>query len=121
MNVLAALRSLKPRFKRLLPRSLFGRTLLIIVLPTLITLAAATFVFFDRHWYTVTNRMAYALAGDVAAVVELMHEKPTPEGRDAVVHLAASKMDLYVTFMPGATMTPRVHHRLNPLRDILKG
>src|ERR1700722_15256900 len=101
MNVLAALRSLKPRFKRLLPRSLFGRTLLIIVLPTLITLAAATFVFFDRHWYTVTNRMAYALAGDVAAVVELMHESKTAENRTIITDLASAKMDLYVTFMPG--------------------
>src|SRR5580698_8083275 len=104
---------LKLRFKRMLPRGLFGRTLLIIVLPMLITLAAATYVFFDRHWYTVTNRMAYALAGDVAAVVELMHDKPTVENRAAIADLAASKMDLYVTFMPGATMTPHAHHRLN--------
>ena len=61
------------RLKRsLLPRSLFGRTLLIIVVPTLITLAAATFVFFDRHWTTVTNRLTYAVAGDVATIVELL-------------------------------------------------
>jgi two-component system osmolarity sensor histidine kinase EnvZ len=110
---------LKLKFKRLLPRSLFGRTLLIIVLPTLITLAAATYVFFDRHWYTVTNRMAYALAGDVSAVVELMHDGKTPEAKAAIVNLAASKMDLTVTFTPGATLTPHHHHRLNPLRDIL--
>ena len=108
------------RLKRILPRSLFGRTLLIIVLSTLITLAAATFVFFDRHWTTVTNRMAYALAGDVAAVVELMHESKTPENRTVIADLASAKMDLYVTFMPGASMTPHIHHRLNPLRDILK-
>src|ERR1700679_3929066 len=108
------------RLKRILPRSLFGRTLLIIVLPTLITLAAATYVFFDRHWYTVTNRMAYALAGDVAAVVELMHDSSTPESRATIADLAASKMDLTVTFLPGATMTPHIHHRLDPLRDILK-
>jgi two-component system, OmpR family, osmolarity sensor histidine kinase EnvZ len=109
------------RIKRMLPRSLFGRTLLIIVLPTLITLAAATFVFFDRHWTTVTNRMAYALAGDVAAVVELMHDAKTPEARTVIINLASAKMDLYVKFMPGTTMTPHIHHRLNPLRDILKG
>jgi two-component system osmolarity sensor histidine kinase EnvZ len=108
------------RLKRILPRGLFGRTLLIIVLPTLITLAAATFVFFDRHWYTVTTRMAYALAGDIAAVVELMHDSATPESRARIADLASAKMDLYVTFTPGVTLKPRVHHRLNPLRDILK-
>src|ERR1700722_16902372 len=106
MNVLAALRSLKPRFKRLLPRSLFGRTLLIIVLPMLITLAAATFVFFDRHWYTVTTRMSTALAGDAATVVELMHDSATPESKAAIVDLASAKMDLFVSFTPGTTLTP---------------
>jgi len=111
--------SFKLRLKRILPRGLFGRTLLIIVLPTLITLAAATFVFFDRHWYTVSNRMCYALAGDVATVVELLHDSTTPETKTAVVDLALAKMDLTITFTPGATFTPRHHHRLNPLRDIL--
>ena len=57
------------RVKRLLPRSLFGRTLLIFVVPTFIMLAAATYVFFDRHWYTVTTRMTHALSGDIAAPV----------------------------------------------------
>src|ERR1700679_1613317 len=108
------------RLKRILPRSLFGRTLLIIVLPTLITLAAATYVFFDRHWYTVTTRMTYALAGDVSAVVDLMHESTTPESKGAVVKLAAEKMDLYVTFAPGEKLANWHRHRLNPLYDLLK-
>src|SRR5580692_7552654 len=98
------------RFKRMLPRSLFGRTLLIIVLPTLITLAAATYVFFDRHWYTVTNRMCYALAGDAAAIVELLHDSATPDSRNAIMDLAQAKMDLTITFKPGATFTPHEHH-----------
>src|ERR1700722_16254482 len=101
MNVLAALRSLKPRFKRLLPRSLFGRTLLIIVVPTLITLAAATYVFFDRHWYTVTTRLSYALAGDVSVVVELMQKSGSTESPAAVMRLAFEKMDLFIKFTPG--------------------
>src|SRR5580698_2001150 len=92
---------LKLRFKRMLPRGLFGRTLLIIVLPMLITLAAATYVFFDRHWYTVTNRMTSALAGDVATVVELMHDSSTSDSKAAIVDLAAAKMDLTITFTPG--------------------
>ena len=90
-------------------RSLYGRTLLIIVVPTLITLAAATFVFFDRHWYTVTNRLTYAVAGDVAVVVDLMQKSPNPESKAAVVRLAAEKMDLSSIFVPDAKLpdTPK--------------
>jgi len=108
------------RFKRMLPRSLFGRTLLIIVVPTLITLAAATYVFFDRHWYTVTNRMTYAVAGDVAVVVDLLQKSSNPESTAAVVRLASQKMDLYISFTPGATLPETAKETFNPLRNMLR-
>ncbi|MFY9287633.1 MAG: ATP-binding protein [Alphaproteobacteria bacterium] len=108
------------RFKRLLPRSLFGRTLLIIVIPTLITLSAATFVFFDRHWYTVTNRLTYALAGDVAVVVELLQKSSNPESTAAVMRLADDKMNLFVTFQPGERLSSARRDSFYPLRDMLR-
>lgn len=108
------------RLKRLLPRSLFGRTLLIIVVPTLITLAAATFVFFDRHWYTVTNRLAYAVAGDVAVVVDLMQKSSNPESTAEVVRLAYTKMDLTVDFVPGEKLPNLPKQGFNPIRDLLR-
>lgn len=108
------------RFKRLLPRSLFGRTLLIIVVPTLITLAAATFVFFDRHWYTVTNRLTYGVAGDVATILELLQKSSTPESTAMVINLADKKMDLYVSFAPGVTLSSTARETLNPLRNLLR-
>lgn len=104
----------------MLPRSLFGRTLLIIVVPTLITLAAATFVFFDRHWYTVTNRLTYAVAGDVAVVIDLMQKSSNPESTAMVVRLASEKMDLFVNFVPGATLPRTAKETLNPLRNLLR-
>ena len=42
--------------KRFLPRTLFGRSLLIIVTPVILAQAVATWIFYDRHWDTVTNR-----------------------------------------------------------------
>ena len=106
--------------KQGLPRSLFGRTLLIIVVPTLITLAAATFVFFDRHWATVTNRLTYAVAGDVAVVIEEMRHAPTPEAEAATVRLASEKMDIFVTYAAGEAVTKGASDHLNPLRNKLR-
>ena len=40
--------------KRLMPRGLFGRSLLIIITPMLILQAVVTAVFFDRHYRIVT-------------------------------------------------------------------
>jgi len=92
------------RVKRILPRSLFGRTLLIFVVPTFIMLAAATYVFFDRHWYTVTQRMTHALSGDIGFIVELLEMSKDPESTAAVNRLAFEKMDLTVTFAPGDSL-----------------
>lgn len=107
------------RFKHLLPRSLFGRTLLIIVVPTLITLSAATYVFFDRHWYTVTNRLSYAVAGDVAVIVDLMQKSENSASVFAVKELAKKKMDLTLSFAPGEVLPDRPHETYNPYQYIL--
>jgi two-component system osmolarity sensor histidine kinase EnvZ len=59
--------------KRYLPRTLFGRSLLILLLPVLLAQIVAMVVFYDRHWQNLTNRLAYGVAGDVAlaaAIVE---------------------------------------------------
>jgi two-component system osmolarity sensor histidine kinase EnvZ len=104
----------------MMPRSLFGRTLLIIVLPTLITLAAATFVFFNRHWYTVTHRMTYALAGDVAVSVELMRNSQNSNSVTEIVRLANQKMDLFISFAPGEKLPNIMPEGFNPLRTMLR-
>ena len=53
-------------FKRLLPRTLFGRALLIIVTPALLMQAVTAFIFYERHWDTVTRHMAANLASEIA-------------------------------------------------------
>ncbi|MDD3372020.1 MAG: histidine kinase dimerization/phospho-acceptor domain-containing protein, partial [Alphaproteobacteria bacterium] len=110
---------LKLRIKRFLPRSLFGRTLLIFVIPTFIMLAAATYVFFNRHWYTVTNRMTRGLAGDAATVVELLEESTSPEMTAHIERLAREKMLLRVSFAPNAKLPPPIPIR-GPIGVIMK-
>jgi two-component system, OmpR family, osmolarity sensor histidine kinase EnvZ len=107
------------RIKRVLPRSLFGRTLLIFVLPTFIMLVVATYVFFNRHWYTVTQRMTNGLAGDTAAIVELLQRSNAPQTTEGIKRLALEKMNLTVTFAPGEILPPPFVNR-GPIAVILK-
>ncbi len=79
--------------KRFLPRSLLGRSLLIIVTPLVLLQVVATFVFFDRHWDTVTRRLAGGVAGDIAMIIEVLGR--TPEGEeDWVFRTARARMAL---------------------------
>ena len=54
--------------KNFLPRSLLGRSLLIIFTPMVFILLVSAYIFFEFHWAKVSLRMARSLAGDVASI-----------------------------------------------------
>ena len=83
------------------PTSLFGRSLLIIVLPVAIMQIAVTYVFFDAHWQTVTSRLSEGLAGDIAWAVESYQEDPTPAAFGKLSKRAEDSMGLSVALQPG--------------------
>ncbi|MBL0319550.1 MAG: HAMP domain-containing histidine kinase [Alphaproteobacteria bacterium] len=61
-------------FKKLLPLTLFGRFFLIIVVPAIIVQLVASYMFYARHWSTVSQHMAHSLGGEVAFVVNELHD-----------------------------------------------
>ncbi len=94
--------SLWPRFlKRRLPTSLWGRSLLIIVLPVLVMQVAVTWAFFDAHWQTVTARLSDGLAGDIAWAVESYADDPTPQNLEVIAERAERSMSLSVDLREG--------------------
>jgi len=94
--------SLWPRFlKRRLPTSLWGRSLLIIVLPVLVMQVAVTWAFFDMHWQTVTARLSDGLAGDIAWAAESWRDDPTPENMAIISERAERSMSLSVQLREG--------------------
>lgn len=86
--------------KRQLPTSLWGRSLLIIVIPVLIMQGAVTWAFFDMHWQTVTARLSEGLAGDVAWVVESYEDDRSPANLAVIAGRAERSVRLSVDFRP---------------------
>ncbi len=90
--------------KRRLPSSLWGRSLLIIVLPVLIMQGAVTWAFFDAHWQAVTARLSEGLAGDVAWAAESYRDQPTPQNLTVIADRAERSMQLSIAFQEGAVL-----------------
>lgn len=93
--------------KRWLPRGLFARSLLIMALPVLLLQVVSTFVFFDRHWSVMTNRLAFAVAGEIALAANAIENSDTapdteaPEIAKILSRLSAQNLDLLLTYKPG--------------------
>ncbi|MEM9221277.1 MAG: ATP-binding protein [Pseudomonadota bacterium] len=73
--------------RRRLPRRLFARSLLIIVVPMIVLQSVVAFVFLDRHWESMTQRLSVATAEEIAAVADLL-EAAAPESRPAILEIA---------------------------------
>ena len=103
-----ALRIYVPRqIKRWLPTSLFGRSLLIIVLPIALMQLVVTWIFFDAHWQTVTSRLSDGLAGDIAWAVESYHDDPRPEVLARIAERAETSMSLSIVLLEDSKLPPR--------------
>src|SRR5690606_35686386 len=89
--------------RRLLPRSLLGRAVLIIITPLILLQVISTWVFYDRHYDTITKRLAQGLAGDVAAVITLLHSDPDLQHRREVFQMGRNAMQLQLSLTEGAT------------------
>ena len=92
-------------FRRNLPRGLFARSLLIIVLPMLILQTVLVFVFMERHWQMVTSRLSAAVTRDIASIIDLLDKMPGRQ--DEIIRIAEDRMGLTVKVMPGDKLPPR--------------
>ncbi len=91
---------------RLLPRTLFGRSVLIVLLPLLILQVVLAYVFYERHWETVTKWLARGVAGEVALLVEQIERAPSPEARRALLGMVRRHLNFAVSLEPGGRLGP---------------
>ncbi|WPZ36681.1 ATP-binding protein [Thalassobaculum sp. OXR-137] len=90
----------KKRLKRYLPKTLFGRALLIIVTPVVLMQLISAYVFYERHWEIMTRRLVHSLAGDIAFLIE---ELRPPVSQDWVAELserASRHFDIELRWQP---------------------
>ncbi len=90
--------------KSFLPRTLLGRSLMILITPILLIQVIATFVFFDRHWSKMTTRLAYSVAGEIALIASAVEDDAGPEQLKMMALYASQHLDLLVDFDEGASL-----------------
>jgi two-component system osmolarity sensor histidine kinase EnvZ len=92
--------------RKKMPQTLFGRSMLILVTPIVLTLFIALFVFFNRHWSTTTMRLTDSLAGEISFVTEIWENEKNPQRQAAIIDQASRNLGLIIQHHPH-TPTPK--------------
>jgi two-component system osmolarity sensor histidine kinase EnvZ len=88
--------------KKVLPRSLLGRSMLIISIPLILVLYVALQIFYGSHLNAVSRRFASAVAGEIAYSIDTMTR--FPDERAWVIRHAFDSLDLIMRYDPGGTL-----------------
>jgi two-component system, OmpR family, osmolarity sensor histidine kinase EnvZ len=106
--------------RKILPRSLLGRSLLMILVPLVLLQAVALQIFYGSHLDVVSRRLSGALAGEISFTLELMDRHPDQADRAWILQQAAREFDIDMTIEAGAKLPDmRRINILGPMDDDL--
>jgi two-component system osmolarity sensor histidine kinase EnvZ len=90
--------------KRVLPRTLLGRSLLIILIPLVIVLAVAVQIFYGSHLNLVSRRFTASVAGEIAIIIDGLERFQRPADRDWILRAAFEEFDLLARYEPAGRL-----------------
>ncbi|WLR91392.1 ATP-binding protein [Shinella zoogloeoides] len=102
--------------RRQMPTGLYARSLLIIIIPMVLLQAIVAFVFMERHWQLVTQRLSMAVTRDIAAIIDLIETYPQDEDYSEITRIARERLELIISIEPGKELPPP---RSKPFFNIL--
>jgi two-component system, OmpR family, osmolarity sensor histidine kinase EnvZ len=92
--------------KSLMPKGLYARALLIIIVPMVVLQSVVAFMFMERHYNLVTQRLSAGVVHDIAALIEVYKSYPQDAEHAQVRRIAQEKLGLVVDFLPASELPP---------------
>ena len=90
--------------RRFLPRRLFLRSLLIVVVPMVLLQAVVTYLFLADHEARTTANLTRGVVDQMTLVIELIQGEPDEAKRHELSAEASGRLGLSVTYLPGAKL-----------------
>ena len=102
-------------FSRMMPKGLYARALIIITAPLILLQSILTYVFMERHYRLVTERLSAATAREIASLVKIYEFQKQPRDFHKFIPVAR-EMGLFVQVLPPRDLPPLER---KPFYDIL--
>ncbi|MCD8497441.1 MAG: ATP-binding protein [Alphaproteobacteria bacterium] len=102
--------------RHIVPGSLLGRSLLILIIPILLIQVITIVVFFDRHWSKMTERLAFGVAGEIRLMADAIERTPdNPESVERITGYAAKSLQLLISYSPDEVLENPQNHQSSGL------
>ena len=100
-----------------LPKGLYARSLIIIIAPMVLLQSVLAFVFMERHWETVTQRLSKAVTADIAALIEIVENYPQDPDYSEITRIARDRLGLNISILPPDPFPPAAEKPFFTLLD----
>ena len=94
------------RIANWLPKGLFQRALLIVVLPMVLLQSVVAYFFMERHWQQVTMRLSASVVSDIATIVDLYEINPSQQNFENLARIARLRQGHALELLPKQSLPP---------------
>jgi two-component system, OmpR family, osmolarity sensor histidine kinase EnvZ len=92
--------------KGAIPKGLFARALLIIIAPMVLLQSVVAYMFMERHYNLVTQRLSAGVVQDIASLIEFYKQLPQDSNHVQLRRIAQEKLGLVVDFLSVNELPP---------------
>lgn len=92
-------RSLRP-IARIMPKGLYPRALVIVIAPVVLLQSVVAYVFMERHWQTVTQRLSSAVASEISTLIDVYESYPQDSDATILGRIAEERLGMDVEILP---------------------
>src|SRR5215472_6882087 len=92
--------------KSVMPKGLYARSLLIIIIPMVVLQSVVALMFVDRQWGLVTYYLSSAVTQEIATLIDVYKTYPQDADHTQVRRIAQERLGLVVDFLPGSQLPP---------------
>ena len=89
-------------YKKIIPSSLLGRSLIIVFAPILILVVLTTFIFYQTSWSIISKRLAQSVVADINVIVKLIDQNLKPEA----IQIAKKDFKMDVVYKKDTDLNP---------------
>src|ERR1044072_7218833 len=77
-----------------LPKGLYARALIIMIVPMVVLQSVVAYVFLERHWALVTRRLSSDVVADIAALIDVYQSYPQAADAATLKRIALQRLSL---------------------------